>query len=122
MKLLVTVSGEEGLEAEVDSRFGRAPYFLFVDTESMEHTIQENKATGESSGAGVAAAQEVLDEKVQGVIAGNFGPKAFNSLKASQVKLYSVSGVTVEEAVCKLKRGGLEELSEHTRSAHSGLN
>ena len=122
MKLVVTSSGKEGLEGEVDSRFGRAPYFVFVDTTSMEFTVRENKAVVDSSGAGVAAAQTVLDEGVEGVIAGNFGPKAFDSLKAGQIKLYSISKVTVKEAVNKMQQDELEELSEHTRQAHSGLN
>lgn len=122
MKLAVMASGKQGLEAEVDSRFGRAPYFVVVDSESMESSVHKNKAASESGGAGIAAAQAVLDEGVQGVIAGNFGPKAFEILNSGEVKLFALSEVTIKEALEKFNQGKVEELSNYTSSAHSGLN
>lgn len=122
MKFAVMTSDNRGLKSEVAQRFGRAPYLVIVNIGTEESKVQKNQAAAESSGAGIAAAQTVFDENVEAVIAGNFGPKAFDSLKAGQLKLYSVFGVTVEEALAKVKQGELEELSDYTRSAHSGLN
>lgn len=122
MKLAIMASDNKGLQSKVAQRFGRAPYLVIVNVETEKSKVKKNQAAAESSGAGIVAAQTVLDENVEAVIGGNFGPKAFDSLKAGQIKLYSVSGVTVEEALVKFKQGELEELSNYTRSAHSGLD
>ena len=41
-KIIVSASGHN-LEAEVAPRFGRAPYFLLVNPESMEHEAVANR-------------------------------------------------------------------------------
>ena len=122
MKIAVTASNDQGLEAKIDSRFGRAPYFTIVDVDTMEASVIDNSASNAASGAGVSAAQTVSDEGVTGVISGNFGPKAFDSLKAGDLKLYSFTDGTVQEAINEFKKGTLEELSNPTNGAHAGLN
>jgi len=121
MKIAVTTSSDKGLEAKVDLRFGRAPYFTVVDIEDMKVEVIKNSAGNAASGAGVSAAQKMSDEGIDGIISGNFGPKAFETLKNGDLKLYSFSG-TVKEAVDELKKGNLEELSNPTNAPHSGLN
>ncbi|MFW5998811.1 MAG: NifB/NifX family molybdenum-iron cluster-binding protein [Bacillota bacterium] len=121
MKLAITASSDQGLEASVDSRFGRAPYFTIVEVDTMETKVIKNSASSAGSGAGVSASQQLAEEEVDGVIAGNFGPKAFTSLQAGELKLYSYSGGTVAEAIDEFKRGTLNELSGPTNKAHTGL-
>ncbi len=123
MKLAVTTSSsKQGLDAKIDTRFGRAPYFTIVDLENMETRVIENSASNAASGAGINAAQIVADQGVKGVISGNFGPKGFASLKAAELQLYSLPDGTVKKAVEEFKKGTLQELSDPTNSAHSGLN
>lgn len=121
MKIAVTASDNKGLETKVDLRFGRAPYFALVDTESMEVNFIDNSATTAVSGAGVTASQTIVDRQVTALISGNFGPKSFNALKTANLKLYSFNGGTVKEAVEEFKRGSLEELSSPTNNTHAGL-
>ena len=42
MKIAVSASGSD-LEAQVDPRFGRAPYFLIVDTDTMDFDVVPNQ-------------------------------------------------------------------------------
>ncbi len=121
MKIAVTASSDKGIEANVDSRFGRARYFAIVDVETMEVNFVENSASKAASGAGISAAQAVSEQGVDAVISGNFGPKAFSGLQAAQLKLYSIDGGTIKDAVEKLKEGALQELSDPTNNAHAGL-
>lgn len=121
MKIAVTATSDKGLEANVDARFGRARYFAIVDTETMEADFINNSASKAASGAGISAAQEVSEQGVDGVISGNFGPKAFSGLQAADLKLYSMDGGTVKDAVEKLNSGELDELSNPTNDAHAGL-
>ncbi len=121
MRIAVTASDNKGLESSIDVRFGRAPYFAIVDTDTMEINMINNGGTGAAHGAGVRAAQIIADEKVDGVISGNYGPKAYSGLQAAGVKLYSFKNGTVGEAIDSLQKGELEEINNPTSGAHSGL-
>jgi len=120
-KVAVSASDNKGLETEVDLRFGRAPYYAIVDTENMEIIFIENPATGAASGAGVRAAQLIADQKVEAIISGNFGPKAYSGLVAANLKLYSFTGGSIKEAIEALNKGQLQEITGPTNKAHSGL-
>ncbi len=108
MAKIAIASTGEALESQVDSRFGRCFCFLVVDSETEEFTVLPNSADSMQRGAGISAAQLVVDQKVEGVIAGNFGPKAVSVLSQSGVTIYPVSGKTVKEALQSFKEGGLK--------------
>jgi len=121
MKIAITASNNDGLEAKVDSRFGRAPFFAIVDIDSLDIDFINNAATGARGGAGVMAAQTIVDQKVDALISGNFGPKAFSGLDAANIKLYSFQGGTIKEAIDSLKNGSLKDVSDPTNDTHAGL-
>ncbi len=121
MKIIVTAKNKQGLESELDPRFGRANYFALVDTESRDLNFIENSAAEASSGAGVGAAQLVADQKVDVVISGKFGPKAFNGLNAANIKLYSSNSGTLAEVVKEYNKGNLKQLSNASNSGHMGI-
>ncbi|MHC1579752.1 MAG: NifB/NifX family molybdenum-iron cluster-binding protein, partial [Candidatus Alkanophagales archaeon] len=56
VRVCVTATAE-GLDAEVDPRFGRCRYFVIVDTETMEYEAVRNESADAPGGAGVQAAQ-----------------------------------------------------------------
>lgn len=122
MKIAITASDNSGFEAKVDSRFGRAPYFTVVDTDTEEIEFIENDAVNASHGAGVSAAQTIADLGVSAVISGNFGPRAFSGLQQADLNIYSYSGGTVKSALDAFKKGALQEISNPTNSAHNGIN
>ncbi|MEA2090316.1 MAG: NifB/NifX family molybdenum-iron cluster-binding protein, partial [Thermoproteota archaeon] len=56
MKICVSaVAGD--LDAQVDPRFGRCPYFVVVDSETMRFEVVPNVASRAMGGAGIQAAQ-----------------------------------------------------------------
>ena len=107
MKIAVTSSGRD-LESEVDPRFGRASYFILVDSESMAFDVVENSQNFNApQGAGIQAAQIVADHGADVVISGNCGPKAYKTLSAAGIQvMVSVAG-TVKEAVEGYRTGKL---------------
>jgi predicted Fe-Mo cluster-binding NifX family protein len=115
MKIAVSSSGKT-LESLVDERFGRAPYFLIIEDELLE--IIENPNLSAGGGVGVQTSQMLADKGVDAVIAGNFGPKAFQVLSAAGIKAYSASGKKVLEAVELLKQDKLESMQGANRSSH----
>lgn len=121
MKIAVTASDNNGLESNIDTRFGRAPYFAIIDTETMDIKFISNSAVMSNSGAGVTAAQTIVDQKVNALISGKLGPKAFTALKAAELKLYTYNDGTIKKAVEAFKSGNLEELIKANNNSHAGL-
>ena len=99
MKIAVTSQGTD-ITSSVDPRFGRAAYFLVFDTGDESFKVVSNDQNVNAvQGAGVQAAENVAKEKVDIVVAGNFGPKAFRVLEAAGIKAALYSEGTVSEAI-----------------------
>lgn len=110
MKVGVSATGMD-LSARVDDRFGRCPWFLVVDSDSMDFTAIENRHAEEETGAGMAAAKDLIDAQVDAVISGQVGPKAYEVLKALNIDIFLVSGgLIVKEALERLKKGELQRM------------
>ena len=121
MKLAVCARGE-GLDAEVDQRFGRCAYFVLVDTESgsLLESVS-NKNAQAAGGAGPQAAQLLSGLNVDAVAVGNLGPNAAAALQAAKVKVYGGVEGTVAKTLQKFIDGNLSLLSEATVDLHSGM-
>lgn len=110
MRVGISATGED-LNAQVDSRFGRCPWFLVVDSESLEFNAFKNRHAQEGMGAGMAAAKDLVDEQIDVVISGQVGPKAYAVLKAVDIDIFLVSaGISVKEALGRLGRGELRKM------------
>ncbi len=112
MKVLISSSGPE-ISSPVDPRFGRAPYYIIVDTENPDNFRSiPNPQAQAASGAGIAAAQMVVQEGVQAVISGAFGPNAQAVLQSAGIRMFTApSGITVAQALEMLENGTLPEAS-----------
>jgi predicted Fe-Mo cluster-binding NifX family protein len=118
MKIAVTAQGNS-LESAVDPRFGRARFFVVVDTETDEVTASDNSQNlNAAQGAGVQAGKNVADLGVSAVITGNVGPKAFTTLQAGGVAIYTGARGTVAEAVRAFKAGELERADDANVDSH----
>ena len=91
MKICVT-AGASGLDAPMDPRFGRCPFFVVVDLESMSENSITNSNVTASSGAGIQAAQEIAKQGVSALITGNIGPNAMQTLSAAKIDVYQHQG------------------------------
>lgn len=107
MKLAVTSQGNN-LQSPLDPRFGRAKYFIVVDTETGAFLAADNTVNlNASQGAGIQAGKRVAELGVNGLITGHLGPKAFSTLQAGGVKIYTGTSGTVAEAIEQFKAGKL---------------
>ncbi len=122
MKVCVTATAA-GLGAQVDPRFGRAQYFVFVDTDTMSCESIPNPNVSAMGGAGIQSAQLVAEKGAEVVITGHIGPNAASALSAAGIKVVTgVQGVTVREAIEKFLSGKVSaQLPSATVSAHSGV-
>lgn len=120
MKICVSAVAES-LDAQVDPRFGRCPYFVIVDSETMKFEAIPNTASRSMSGAGIQSAQTVASKGVNVLITGNVGPNAFQALSAAGIKVVTGAFGTVREAIEKYKRGELRETGAPTVGGHFGM-
>ncbi|MBN2560239.1 MAG: NifB/NifX family molybdenum-iron cluster-binding protein [Phycisphaerae bacterium] len=118
MKVAVTSQGPDSA-SEVDPRFGRAKFFIVVDTDSGAFEAHDNTQNlNARQGAGIQAAQNVVSLGVDAVITGNVGPKAFTALQAGDIKTYVGATGSVSDAVEQLKAGRLECVGKPNVEGH----
>jgi predicted Fe-Mo cluster-binding NifX family protein len=120
MRLAVSSVGPD-LSSEVDPRFGRCRYLIYLDDESGEWEAVPNSNIDASGGAGIRTAQSVLDRGVQAVITGNVGPNAMEVLSGGGVSVYTGASGTVQEALQRYREGGLTRTAGPTSPGHAGM-
>lgn len=122
MKVAVSATGP-GLDSSVDPRFGRANYFVIVESETGEiaGVIDNRSAQDAAHGAGINAATLVAESGANVVLTGQVGPKAYAVLEAAGIRIVSGAAGTVKEAVQKFASGGASGLTGPTCDAHQGL-
>lgn len=109
MKIAITSQGQD-LTSDVDPRFGRAKFFIVVDTETGEFSAVDNvQNLNAAQGAGIQAGAKVASLGVEAVITGHVGPKAFATLNAGGVKIYTGATGSINDAVEQFKSGMLQQ-------------
>jgi predicted Fe-Mo cluster-binding NifX family protein len=107
MKIAITSLGET-LDSPIDQRFGRTRYFVLFDTDTEEWSAHDNQQNlNAAQGAGIQAGQKVVELGADAIVTGHCGPKAFATLDAGGVKVYSGASGTVKESLDALSRGEL---------------
>jgi predicted Fe-Mo cluster-binding NifX family protein len=99
--ILLISAKQQQLESPVEERFGRSEWFIKFDTETKHWEACPNPGASRSGGAGVAAAQFVIDQKASAVISGAFGPNAEEALRAANIEMYlfSSSDASVQQTL-----------------------
>ena len=76
MRIAISSTGRQ-LDSNLDPRFGRAPYFIILDTETMNFEVVENTQNlNLPQGAGIQAGMTIADHHVDALITGHYGPKS----------------------------------------------
>jgi predicted Fe-Mo cluster-binding NifX family protein len=118
MKIALTATSPS-IDSEVDPRFGRGAYLIFVDPDTLEWEAHPNPAKDASGGAGTLAAQFVANQHVEAAISGDFGPNAYGALQAAGIEMYLLgTSHTGRDVVEQFKAGKLERIYIPTGSGH----
>ena len=103
-------------KVDVCVTFGRAPYFLFAENGTEE--ILENPAAEAEGGAGLQAAQFLVDRKAGTLITVRCGENAAEVFQAAGMKIYKAEGKTAAENLQALQEGKLAELTKFHAGYH----
>jgi predicted Fe-Mo cluster-binding NifX family protein len=118
MRVAIAAMGTD-LASRMDPRFGRAKYFMVVDTATRAAVAHDNAQNlNAAQGAGIQAAETVVGLGAEAVISGNVGPKAYRVLQAAGIKVYLAPAGTVAEALGGLAAGTLKEASSANVDGH----
>jgi predicted Fe-Mo cluster-binding NifX family protein len=120
MKVCVSATADN-LNAQLDPRFGRCLYLLIVDSENMEFEAIPNMAAGSTGGAGIQAAQTMVNRGVKVVITGSVGPNVFGALSAAGIAIVTAPVGTVREVIEKFKKCELQKVGAPTVGVHFGV-
>ena len=118
MKIAISSEGDS-LDFKVDPRFGRCQYFLVVDTESRQVEVIDNtKNINRAGGAGIQAAELISSSGVEALLTGHCGPKAFTTLKAAGVEVFTGIEGLASEALERFSKGDLKATNAPDVESH----
>ena len=119
MKIVISATGRN-IESNIDVTFGRALFFLIMDTTTKEVKVIENKVRDRPDGVGITAVNTVEKEEIDAVITTDIGPLAFDIFKQGGVKIYKAEG-RINDAIRLFEEGKLSELTKATGPKYMGL-
>jgi predicted Fe-Mo cluster-binding NifX family protein len=100
-----------GTSAPVEQRFARAPYFVFVDTETGKAESVENPLVNAVGGVGPRAVQMFSERGATAAITGQVGGNAARALKEGGIKVYAYRGTgSVADALADCTAGKLQPI------------
>ena len=117
MKVAVPVT-EKSYESNVYASFGRAPYFLIYDTETKDSKFIENSVATSMGGAGIKAAQTIIDNKVKVVLAPRCGQNAAHVIQSADILIYKTVAGSAKDNIDAFVAGKLSLLDE----IHAGFH
>lgn len=118
-KIAITSEGPT-LDDTLDPRFGRAAGFIIVDPQTLQFQYVDNGASqARAQGAGIQAAEVIVQNGAEILLTGYVGPKAFAALQAAGVKVaQNLDNMTVRQAVERFKSGQVEWAAAPNRMGH----
>jgi predicted Fe-Mo cluster-binding NifX family protein len=117
MKIAIPIE-EKSIESNVCMSFGRTPYFLIYETETNEDEFLDNSAAASQGGAGIKAAQILVDKGVKAIISPRCGENAADVIKIANIKLYRTMNDSIKDNINAFKEGKLNLLEE----IHAGFH
>lgn len=117
MKIVVPIENETE-DSNINPSLGRAPYYLLYDTETEAAEIIANTSKDSPSGAGVAAAQLMIDAGAEVLLTPRCGDRAYAALKGAGIKIMLLPSGTAKSGIAVYLEGGLSELDTVVKGHH----
>lgn len=117
MKIAIPVDSNN-MNTKISQSFGRAAFFLIYDTETENAEFISNSAASSPGGAGIKAAQTIVDSKASALLVPRCGHNAADVLKSANISIYKTESALLLENIAAFKENRLESLQE----IHTGFN
>jgi cation diffusion facilitator family transporter len=116
--LAIPVRENDGLKSRISNRFGRSPYFLFLNLKAGQikgFYFLKNPYKEKSVRAGLSAAKLIMEQKSDVLITPEIGEISFYTLRDYLVDLYQAKGKTAKEVIDYFIAGKLSQLGRPTK-------
>ncbi len=117
MKIAIPVNAKD-IKSSVCDSFGRTPYFLIYNTETNEETSVDNSAAASTGGAGIKAAQIIIDNQVNALLTPRLGTNAADVLKSANISIYKAISGSAKDNLDAFVAGKLSLLDEIHHGFH----
>jgi predicted Fe-Mo cluster-binding NifX family protein len=117
MKIMVPVD-DNSSKSNICISFGRTPYFLIYDTDSRESKFIENTAAESQGGAGIKAAQIIVDNEAEILLTPRCGENAAEVLNAANIKIFKCTNESIQDNIINFISGKLSALEEVHKGFH----
>ena len=117
MKIAIPVD-EKSVDSNVCVSFGRTPYFLIYDVDTKESVFLDNSAAASTGGAGIKAAQTIVDNKANVLLTPRCGENAAEVLKSADIEIFKTTSASVKDNIDAFIDGKLPLLDE----IHAGFH
>lgn len=108
MKIIVPSDGKD-MQSQVSTVLGRAPYFIVVDSDTMSYECIDNPATQAAGGAGIVAAQAILETGADIVITYQCGKNAADVLEQGNIQMVAAKEGPIEQLIESFNAGQLQK-------------
>jgi predicted Fe-Mo cluster-binding NifX family protein len=119
-RIAIPIKENKGMDSSAVLHFGSAPYFAFVEVEEgqiMGFYVKENEGAKLSHKKGIQAANLLVEEKVDVVLAGSLGEGPFHVLGNNLIQIYSLpKAIEIREAIRLLNQNSLEKMVSPTET------
>jgi predicted Fe-Mo cluster-binding NifX family protein len=107
MKICITAKGTT-LDALTEERFGRAPYFIVVESENGSFEAIKNPYADIMGGVGPKVAQLLIARDIKALVSGQVGGNAQEVLAAAGIEMYTYRvGGSVKDALDQFTKNTL---------------
>jgi len=118
-RLAVTSKGDD-LEGEI-APMARSSFFIIFEGDPKNHLVMENLVKKAGSESGLRVAKEIADQKVDIVVTGTIGPRAFKHLQAAGIKVHAGCEGKVSDVLEKCLNGKLPICDKATYAGYLGI-
>ncbi|MBF0363453.1 MAG: NifB/NifX family molybdenum-iron cluster-binding protein [Oligoflexia bacterium] len=118
MKLCLPVNESKEIDSTICAHFGSAPFFMIVDTDTLNCKAITN--TNQHHSHGMCQPLAALSgEQIDGIIVGGIGGGALSKLHAQNIKVYKSNGYSsIKDVVDAYKKGLLSEMGMESACSH----
>ncbi len=116
--LVFPVSEDKGLKSKLADKFGRAPYFLFVNLEKDKIAgsyLIENPYRDKEVRVGLSVVKLINKQRANTLITKEVGEVSFHALRDYLMEIYSTEAGSARKAVDLYKQGKVKRVSQPTR-------
>ena len=120
VRIVVPVSDEKGIDAQLSQHFGRAPFYAIIDLDEKGQVIGQGTIanTSEHFGGVGLPPDRILQLKPKALVTYGLGSKALRVFQNVGVAVLRTEANTVREVIRAYNNNELQELTHGCHQAH----